>query len=68
MKLTFAAKTYAARSFRCATLVGPAVLGPYRADEAEVACCSAAAGDHFQPGADVGQDYNAGTTAGLCHG
>lgn len=67
MKLTFASETFAAKSFRSATLAGSAVLGPYRADEAQAACAGAVAGEDFHAGATVGQDYRAGATAGLCH-
>ncbi len=64
MKLTFAPKTFAARSFRCVTLGGPVVLGPYRYDEAEPACTGAAAGGEFCTGAVIGQDYHSGAEAG----
>ena len=68
MKLTFAPRTFAARSFRCVTLVGPAVLGPYRAADAQTVCTGAAAGENFHTGATIGQDYHTGATAGSCNG
>ena len=58
MKLTFAAKTFAAWLFRCVTLVGPPVIRPYRTQEAQTFCT----------GATIGQDYHTGATAGLCNG
>lgn len=64
MKLTFAPKTLAARSFRCVTFGGPVVLGPYRYDEAQPACTGAAAGQDFSAGAVIGQDYHSGAEAG----
>ena len=67
MKLTFAQKTLAARSFRSATLAGPAVLGPYRSADAQVACAGAAVGNDFHTGATIGQNYHTGATTGLCH-
>ena len=68
MKLTFALKTFGAKSFRCATLAGPVVLGPYFAVSAQTACTGALAGKDFHTGAAIGQDYHTGTTAGLCNG
>jgi hypothetical protein len=68
MKLTFAPKTFAARSLRCATLAGPAVLGPYRRDDAQAVCTGAVAGEDFRAGATIGQDYHTGATTGLCNG
>jgi hypothetical protein len=67
MKLTFAPRTFAARSLRCVTLVGPAVLGPYHAADAQAACTGAAAGEDFYAGATIGQDYHTGATEGLCY-
>ncbi|MCD4728202.1 MAG: hypothetical protein K8R46_11100 [Pirellulales bacterium] len=64
MKLTFAPKSLAARSFRCVTFGGPVVLGPYRYDEAEPACTGAVAGQDFSAGAAIGQDYHSGAEAG----
>lgn len=68
MKLTFASKTFAARSFRCTTLVGPPVIRPYRMGEAQTFCTGAVAGQNFHAGATIGQDYHTGATAGLCNG
>lgn len=68
MKLTFAPKTFAPRSLRCATLAGPAVLGPYRMADAQAACTGAAAGEEFLAGATIGQDQHSGAMAGLCNG
>ena len=68
MKQTFAPKTFAARSFRCVTLGGPVVLGPYRTADAQPASTGAAAGKLFRTGATIGQDYHAGATAGLSNG
>jgi hypothetical protein len=68
MKSTFAPKTLAARSFRCVTLAGPVVLGPYRAAEPQSVATGAVAGEDFQAGAIIGQDYHAGATAGLSNG
>jgi hypothetical protein len=68
MKLTFAPRTSAARSFRCVTLGGPVVLGPYRMAEAQPAATGAAASEHSRTGATVGQDYHAGASAGVSHG
>lgn len=56
MKRTFTPKTFAARSFRCATLAGPAVLGPYRTANAQAACAGAVAGKDFHAGATIGQN------------
>jgi hypothetical protein len=68
MKLTFAAKTFAALCFRCTTLVGPVVLQPYRMEEAQTFSTGAVAGGQFLSGATIGQDYHTGATAGLCNG
>jgi len=68
MKLTFAPKTFAARSLRCVTLAGPVVLGPYRTADAQATCTGAAAGEEFLAGATIGQDHHSGATAGLCNG
>jgi hypothetical protein len=68
MKLTFAPKTFAARSFRCVTLAGPPVVRPYRTEEAQTFCAGAVAGGDFHAGATIGQDYYTGATAGLCNG
>lgn len=68
MKFTFAPKTVLCRTFRCATLAGPAVLGPYRRAEAAVACAASTAGQSYHPGAAAGQDYHPGATAGACNG
>jgi hypothetical protein len=68
MKLTFALKTFAAKSFRCAALAGPVALGRYFAVDAQAACTGALAGKDFHTGAAIGQDYHTGTTAGLCNG
>ena len=67
MKLTFAQKTFAARSFRCVTLVGWAVLLPPRLTDAQVYCTGAVAGEDFHAGAAIGQDYHTGATKGLCN-
>lgn len=58
MKQTFAPKTLAARSFRCVTLGGPVVLGPYRTADAQAT----------STGATIGQDHHTGATAGLANG
>ena len=59
MKNTFAAKSFAAKTFRPATMAGRnlacLVLGPYRAAERQV----------FSAGATVGKDCHAGAAAGL---
>jgi hypothetical protein len=67
MKLTFAPKTFAARSFRCITLAGPAVFRPYRTESGQTFSAGAAAGSSFHTGAALGQDYHHGATAGLCN-
>jgi len=67
MKLTLAQKTFAAGSFRCVTLAGPAALGPPRLSDAQVYCTGAAAGENFRAGATIGQDYHTGATEGLCY-
>ena len=64
MKLSFAPKSLAARSFRCVTFGGPVVLGPYRRDEAQPVCTGAAAGLEYCTGAAIGQDYHTGADAG----
>jgi hypothetical protein len=64
MKLTFAAKTFTVRSFRSATLAGPAVLGPYRPAEGDTFRPGAAVGEAYHPGAAGGQHYHAGAAAG----
>lgn len=68
MKLTFAPRTLAARSLRCVTLAGPAVLGPYRTADAQAACAGATAGKEFLAGTTIGQDHHSGATTGLCNG
>jgi hypothetical protein len=55
MKRTFSPKTFAARSFRCASLAGAAVLGPYRTAKAQLAGTGAVAGKDFHTGATTGQ-------------
>ena len=67
MKLTFAPKTVVCRTYRCATLAGPAALGPYRRAEAAVACAASAAGRNYHTGAAAGQDYHTGASAGACN-
>jgi hypothetical protein len=67
MKLTFAPKTFAARSFRCTTLAGPAVFRPYRTDSGQTFSTGVAAGSNYHTGATIGQDYQPGATAGLCN-
>ena len=68
MKYTFAPKTFAARSFRCATLVGPVVLKHYSIADGQAASAGAVAGQDFHAGATIGQDYHTGATAGQCNG
>jgi hypothetical protein len=67
MKLTFTEKTFTARSFRCATLTGTPMLGPYRVAKAQMAGSGAAAGQDFHTGATIGQHYCTGATTGLCN-
>jgi hypothetical protein len=55
MKKTFAAKTFAARAFRCVTLGGSAGHGPYYCAAAQTAVSGAAAGGDFHAGAVAGQ-------------
>jgi hypothetical protein len=68
MKLTFAFKTFAARSFRCVTLAGPAVARPYRLVAGQAACSGAIASEAACSGAIAGQDHHAGATKGQCNG
>jgi len=68
MKLTFAQKTFAAGSFRCAAIAGPVVLRPYRTVDAQAACSGAVAGKDFHTGTTIGQDSHTGATTGLCNG
>jgi hypothetical protein len=68
MKLTFAPKTFAARSFRCTTLVGLSAVRPYRTEDAQTFCAGVVTGEDFYAGATIGQDYHTGATAGLCNG
>jgi hypothetical protein len=68
MKSTFASKTFAPWSFRCATITGPILLNRYRVAEAQTGASGAAAGQYFHPGTDIGQDGHSGATLGQCHG
>jgi len=68
MKLTFAAKTFSARTFRSATLAGPVVLKIFKPVRAAMFVAGAVVGRCFHTGADIGQHFQAGATAGMTHG
>ncbi len=57
MKLALAQRTFAARTFRSATLAGSLARGPYRAAVAQAACTGAAAGQSSHSGAAAGQSH-----------
>jgi hypothetical protein len=57
MKLALAPRTFAARTFRSATLAGSMARGPYRVAGAQAACPGAAAGQPSHSGATAGQSH-----------
>ncbi len=68
MKLTFAAKTFAARCFGANTLAGAESQKLHRVEDGQTFAAGAVAGKEFHAGAILGQNHHTGTIAGLCHG
>jgi hypothetical protein len=68
MKRTFALKTFGARTFHSATLVGPVEIKILHTDCLAMFMAGAAVAQNFHCGAKIGQTYHTGATAGISHG